>query len=216
MANLSLVKSLSRLKEEQQHSDEVLLTPLGLTFTRGSVIEIAGDHSSGRTSAAMSLLAKLTSDGEICALVDSCDSYDPCTALLAGVRNENLLWVKCGGVLENAFMAADLLVQAKGFGAIWLNLNGLPQSKLRMVPKTYWYRYRNRISQTPTMVMVTSPEPVTGSASHQSLTLTREKVAWSGVGRFKLLREFRIKMGSRKQYYSQPVQAKLEFDYRDV
>ena len=216
MANLSLVKSLSRLKEEQQHSDEVLLTPLGLTFTRGSVIEIAGDHSSGRTSAALSLLAKLTSDGEICALVDSCDSYDPCTALLAGVRNENLLWVKCGGVLENAFMAADLLVQAKGFGAIWLNLNGLSQSKLRMVPKTYWYRYRNRISQTPTMVMVTSPEPVTGSASHQSLTLTREKVVWSGVGRFKLLREFRIKMGSRKQYYSQPVQAKLEFDYRDV
>ena len=109
-----------------------------------------------------------------------------------------------------------LLVQAKGFGAIWLNLNGLPQSKLRMVPKTYWYRYRNRISQTPTMVMVTSPEPVTGSASHQSLTLTRERVVWSGVGRFKLLREFRIKMGSRKQYYSQPVQAKLEFDYRDV
>ena len=216
MANLSLVKSLSRLKEEQQHSDEVLLTPLGLTFTRGSVIEIAGDHSSGRTSAALSLLAKLTSDGEICALVDSCDSYDPCTALLAGVRNENLLWVKCGGVLENAFMAADLLVQAKGFGAIWLNLNGLSQSKLRMVPKTYWYRYRNRISQTPTMVMVTSPEPVTGSASHQSLTLTRQKVVWSGVGRFKLLREFRIKMGSRKQYYSQPVQAKLEFDYRDV
>jgi hypothetical protein len=66
------------------------------------------------------------------------------------------------------------------------------------------------------MVMVTSQEPVTGSASQQSLTLLREKVVWSGVGRFKLLREFRIKMGSRKQYYSQPVQAKLEFDYTDV
>lgn len=216
MANLSLVKTLSRLKEEQRHSDEVLLSPLGLTFTRGSVIEIAGDHSSGRTSAALSLLAKLTSDGEICALVDGSDSYDPCTAMLAGVRNENLLWVRCGGELENAFMAADLLVQAKGFGAIWLNLSSLPQSKLRMVPKTYWYRYRNRISQTPTMVMVTSPEPVTGSASQMSLGFEREKVVWSGSGRYKLLREFRIKMGSRKQYYSQPTRAKMEFDYTDV
>jgi hypothetical protein len=109
-----------------------------------------------------------------------------------------------------------MLVQAKGFGAIWLNLNGLSQSKLRMVPKTYWYRYRNRISQTPTLVMVTSKEPVTGSASQSSFSFEREKVVWSGVGRYKLLREFRIKMGSRKQYYSQPVRAKMEFDYTDV
>ena len=216
MSNLSLVKSLSRLKEEQKHSDEILLEPLGLTLTRGTVIEMAGDHSTGKTSVALSLLSKLTSEGEICAVVDACSSYDPCTAHLAGIKNDNLMWIKCGGDLENAFMAADLLVQAKGFGAIWLNLNGLPQNKLRMVPKTYWYRYRNRISQTPTMVMVTSPEPVTGSASHLSMTLTRENVVWSGVGRFKLLREFRINMGSRKQLYSQPVQAKLEFDYNDV
>jgi hypothetical protein len=216
VANLSLVKSLSLLKEEQRHSDEISFEPLGLTITRGSVVEIAGGSSTGKTSVALTLLSKLTSDGEICAVVDACNSYDPCTALLAGVKNENLMWIKCGGDLEKAFMSADFLVQAKGFGAIWLNLNGLPLNKLHMVPKTYWYRYRNRISQTPTMVMVTSPEPVTGSASQQSLTLIREKVVWSGVGRFKLLREFRIKMGSRKQYYSQPVQAKLEFDYRDV
>jgi hypothetical protein len=216
LGNLSLVKSLSRLHEEQKHSDEIHLEPIGLTLTRGSIVEIAGDPSSGKTAAALSLISKLTSDGEICAVVDACNSYDPCTALLAGVKNENLLWVQCSGDLEKSFISADYLVQAKGFGAIWLNLNGLSESKLRQVPKTYWYRYRNRITQTPTLLIVTVEEPVTGSASQQSYLLSRERADWSGKGRFKLLREFRISFSSRKQFYSQPVQARLEFDYTDV
>jgi len=80
-------------------------------------------------------LAKLTTTGEICAVVDSTDGFDPCTAFLAGVELENILWVRCGGDIEKSFMAADYLVQAKGFGAIWLNLNGLPERGLRMVQK---------------------------------------------------------------------------------
>src|SRR5438132_931360 len=136
MAHLSLVKSLSRLQEEQKHSDEILLDSAGLAFVRGSVIEIAGGASSGKTSLALTLLSKLTAAGEVCAVVDACDGFDPRTAFLAGVRNENLLWVRCGGCLEKTFMSADHLVQAKGFGAIWLNLNGLSENKLRMVPKT--------------------------------------------------------------------------------
>src|SRR6266700_6908666 len=164
MAHLSLVKKLSHLQEEQRCSDEVLLESAGLAFTRGSIAEIAGSQSSGKTSLALSLLAKLTAVGEICAVVDSTNSFDPCSAVLAGVELENLLWVKCGGRLEKAFMSADYLLQAKGFGAIWLNLNGLPQQKLRLIPKTYWYRYRNRIKETPTLLLVTTEEPVTGSA----------------------------------------------------
>ncbi|MFN2501352.1 MAG: hypothetical protein ABR530_05010, partial [Pyrinomonadaceae bacterium] len=131
MGHLSLVKSLSRLREEQKYSEEVLLESAGVAFTRGSVAEIAGDASSGKTSLLLSLLSKLTSVGEICAVVDSANSFDPCSAYLSGVKQENLLWVRCGGDLEKAFMSADYLVQAKGFGAIWLNLNALPQNKLR-------------------------------------------------------------------------------------
>ncbi len=215
MPHLSLVKPLSRLQEEQKHSDEILLESVGMAFTRGSVAEIAGEPSSGKTSVILSLLSKLTAAGEICAVVDSSDSFDPRTAVLAGVVVENLLWIKCGGRLEQAFMAADYLVQAKGFGALWLNLNGLPQSKLRQVPKTYWYRYRTRIRETPTLLLVTVEEPVTGSASQQSFIFSRERAVWSGIGRFKLLREFRLKMHSRKQFYGQPLQAKIEADYTD-
>jgi len=216
MANLSLVKSLSRLHEEQKHSDEILLASVGIAFARGSVIEISGMPSSGKTSLALTLLARLTSAGEICAAVDSSNSFDPCSAELAGVKNENLLWVKCDGDLEKAFMAADYVVQAKGFGAIWLNLSGLAQKTLRMVPKTYWYRYRTRIKETPTMLLVTANEHVTGSASQQCFQFTRESVRWSGTGKFKLLREFQLKMHSQKGSYGPPLPARIEFDYTEV
>jgi hypothetical protein len=136
--------------------------------------------------------------------------------VLAGIVLENLLWVRCDGELENAFMAADYLVQAKGFGMIWLDLIGLPQKKLRMVPRTYWYRYRNRIKATPTLFIVTAEDPVAGTASQQSLALERKATTWSGVGRFKLLRELDVNCHTRKHSFGPPAATRIEFDYSDV
>ena len=215
MGHLRLVKSLAHLKEEQRYADEILLESAGLAFARGNLAEIVGEASSGKTSLTISLLSKLTQEGEVCAVVDSCDSFDARSAHLAGAALENLLWVKCGGQLEKAFLAADYLVQAKGFGVIWLNLNGLSQRQLKRVPRTYWYRYRTRIKETPTLFLVTAEEPVAGSASQQSFQFTREKTVWSGAGRFKLLREFHLGAHSRKEFYPAS-HTKLEADYTDV
>jgi hypothetical protein len=216
MNKLSLVKSLAHLREEQKLSEEVLLESVGLLLTRGSVTEIVGKATSGRTSIVLNLISKLTRAGEVCAVVDSANSFDPRSAVLAGVCLENLLWVRCDGELENAFTAADYLVQAKGFGLIWLNLVGLSRSKLRMVPRTYWYRYRNRIKETPTLFVVTAEDPVAGSASQQSFALERKGTMWSGRGRFKLLRELDVDWRSRKHSFGPPVRTKVEFYYSDV
>ncbi len=216
MRQLSLVKSLSHLQEEQKHAEEVLLDAVGIALTRGTLSEFVGDASTGRTGIVLNLLAKLTALGEVCAVVDACDGFDPCSAALAGVVLDNLLWVRCGGDLERSFTAADYLVQAKGFGAIWLNLSGLSQQKLRMVPRTYWYRYRTRIKETPTLFVVTADEPVAGSASHQSFEISRTNTVWSGLGRYKLLREFHLDLHSRKHFFSQPGTVRIGFDYSDV
>lgn len=214
MAHLSLVKSASHLREEQDHFDEVVLEFPALAFTRGSLIEVSGCSASGKTAIALSLLARLTSDGEICAVVDSGNGFDPRSAAVSGVVLENLLWVRCSGDLEKAFMAADHLVQAKGFGAIWLNLSGLSSQKLQMVPKTYWYRYRTRIKETPTLMFVTVRESVTGSASQQALTfLRKDRAKWSGNGRFKLLREINIDIVSKKRMYAPLHQITIQADY---
>lgn len=216
MGQLSLVKSLSHLQEEQKYAEEVLLDSVGIALTRGTIAEITGEASSGRTSFALNLLSKQTREGEVCAVVDSAGSFDPRSAALAGVVLENLFWVKCNGDLEKAFTAADYLVQAKGFGVIWLNLGGLPRQKLKMVPRTYWYRYRNRIRQSPTLFIVTAADPIAGSASQQSFLLSRRQTVWSGLGRYKLLREFHLSFHSKKQFYGKPAPARIEFDYSDV
>ena len=78
MSHLSLVKPVSRLKEELRQTEEVRLEPFGLEFTRGTLTEIVGRTGSGKKSLVLSLLAKLTTAGEICAVVDSCGGFDPC------------------------------------------------------------------------------------------------------------------------------------------
>lgn len=216
MRNLSLVKTLTHYEEERKYSEEASLELAGLSFRRGVLTEITGGPSSGKTSLLLSLLSRLTRAGEVCAVVDSNGGFDPYSAVASGVELENLLWVRCGGDIEKAFMSADYLVQAKGFGAVWLNLSGLPKRQLRAVPKTYWYRYRTRVKETPTMMLVTAAEPVTGPASQQAFIFTRERVTWLGKGRYKLLEAFWLNMRSRKEFYEKPFLTKIEFDYEDV
>ncbi len=215
-APLRLVKTLAHLQEEQRYTDEISLDSIGLSFVRGSIVEITGGPSTGKTSLSLSLMSKLTAVGEICAIVDAAGGFDPCTAFLSGVEFKNLLWIKCAGDVEKAFISADYLVQAKGFGCIWLNLSGMSRDTLRMIPKTYWYRYRTRIKETPTLFLVTAAEHVTGSASHQTFRFSRRETRWSGQGKFKLLKEFDLKMNVRKNHYGESLYGEIGMDYRSI
>ncbi len=69
---------------------------------RGSITEIHGPAGSGRSSLLGSILAEAAARGEICALVDSADCFDPASAAAAGVELSRLLWVRCGGNAEYA------------------------------------------------------------------------------------------------------------------
>ena len=67
-------------------------------FPRGSVIELCGTSSSGRTSVSFSLLAHATARQETCAFVDVSDCLDPSSLAAAGVDLTRLLWVRCGNL----------------------------------------------------------------------------------------------------------------------
>src|SRR6201981_2979382 len=88
-----------------QHRVEVELQPSGITeldavlgggFPRGSLVELCGSASSGRTSLAFSLLAEATERQQACAFVDVADSLDPLSLEAAGVDLPRLLWIRCG------------------------------------------------------------------------------------------------------------------------
>src|SRR3569833_1308887 len=65
---------------------------------RGTLTEIAGPMSSGRTSLLHSLMAEVCARQEFCALIDAGDRFDPASAAAAGVRLSQVLWVRCGGI----------------------------------------------------------------------------------------------------------------------
>ena len=69
---------------------------LGGGFPRGSLVELCGPASSGRTSLAFSLLAQATERQEACAFVDVSDSLDPISLAAAGVELPRVLWIRCG------------------------------------------------------------------------------------------------------------------------
>ena len=69
---------------------------LGGGFPRGTLVELCGPASSGRTSLAFSLLAQSTERQEACAFVDVSDSLDPISLAAAGVDLPRLLWIRCG------------------------------------------------------------------------------------------------------------------------
>ncbi len=62
---------------------------------RGGLTEICGPASSGRTSVLLAVMARMTAQGEVCALVDASDSFDPKSAEAAGVELRRMLWIRC-------------------------------------------------------------------------------------------------------------------------
>src|SRR5205823_3126371 len=75
---------------------------------RGSITEVFGPPSSGRTSFMFSALAHATRHEEVCAVVDTNNGFDPKSAAQAGIDFERLLWIRCANSLEHAFKATDL------------------------------------------------------------------------------------------------------------
>ncbi|HET6979458.1 MAG TPA: hypothetical protein VFI24_24205 [Pyrinomonadaceae bacterium] len=145
---------------------------------RGAISEIFGPASSGRTSLTYSMLAYATRHEETCALIDTNDVFAPTAATAAGVDFDRLLWVRCGGNLEHAFKAADLLLHAGGFGLVILDLGDVAGKDARRIISSWWYRFRRTVEDKPTVLTVISEEACTRSCA--ALTLELDGAAeWS-------------------------------------
>ena len=85
-----------RVAPEMASSGIAALDELAGGWPRGTLSELFGPASSGRTSVLVAALAAATARSEACALVDAGDSFDPESAAAAGVDLKQLLWVRCG------------------------------------------------------------------------------------------------------------------------
>ena len=138
---------------------------------RGAISEFFGPASSGRTSIMFSMLAFATRHDEVCALIDVNDMFAPTAAAAAGIDFDRLLWIRCGGSLENAFKAADLLLHAGGFGLVILDMADVPGKDARRIISSWWYRFRRTVENRPTSIVVMSEEACTRSCAALALEL---------------------------------------------
>ena len=167
-------------------------------FPRGAISEILGPDSSGRTTLIHSLLAASTSKFEICAYVDTDDSFDPVSAAATGVALSQLVWIRCGHNTGHALKAADYLLHAGGFGVIVLDLCQVDPRIANRIPISYWYRFRRAIENTPTVLALAEKEPLAKSCASLMLEMKRKKTVWRGAPGFELLRSVDLEAVSRK------------------
>lgn len=171
---------------------------LGGGLPRGELSEIVGPRSSGRTTLACRLLASGIAAGEIAALVDAFDRFDPESAAAAGLPLDRLLWVRGettsvesardpGPALDRAVKAFNLVLQAGGFAVAVLDLADVPPAVFRRLPFTTWFRLARAIEGGRTAAIVIAAEHLARSPGGVTIALAAE-ARWKGTsGRARIL-----------------------------
>ena len=156
--------------------------------------------SSGRTSLLIATLAAATARGEVVAIVDSLDRFDPGMAAAAGVDVMRVLWVRGPSVsalpkglspnfrdrpsladqlIRRALRAADLIIRAGGFGIVALDLADVAPQLLRRIPASSWMRIAHANEGRDTVCILIADAPLARSPRGVSVRLSASP-RWSG------------------------------------
>jgi RecA/RadA recombinase len=149
---------------------------LGGGFPRGRLSELAGPVSAGRTSLALALLARVTRAGEVTAVVDAADAFDPVSAEATGVLLDRVLWVRAPGLRE-ALRSAQHLLEARGFALVLLNL-AVPGAR---VPPAVCPRLARAAAATGTALLMLSLGRLAGTAAELALELKATQARFRGT-----------------------------------
>jgi hypothetical protein len=166
---------------------------LGGGWPRGQLSELVGPRSSGRTRIALASLAAATRRGELAALVDTFDEFDPQSAAEAVPVWPHFLWVRgsplahtrirsgargsrhdldlLGKAVDRAIKAAGLVLAAGGFGLLVVDLADAPLQVLQHLPFTTWLRIQRMLEGRDTACLLVASEPLGRSAGGVSLRL---------------------------------------------
>jgi hypothetical protein len=144
--------------------------------------ELVGSRSSGRATTVHAVLAAATRRGELTALVDTLDSFDPPSAAAAQLDLKRLLWVRgpslahgpltpaaphgplTQAAVERAVKAFNLILQAGRFGVVVLDLADVPAAIVRRLPFTTWLRLQRVIEGGETIALLVAEEHLGRSA----------------------------------------------------
>lgn len=148
------------------------------TPIRGEITEIVGGPSSGRTSLLVACLCEAVRRGETAALVDTEETFDPGSAVQAGVDLRRLLWVRCGSHRDVALRAADMLVRCPGFALVALDLG----ERVPRLPTTLAFRLKFAVRRTDVALLIVGRRRLTGASAALAVETLRDGIEWTGPG----------------------------------
>jgi len=163
---------------------------------RGTMSEICGAESTGRTALMFTILSQATRRGECCAWIDTSGVFDPASAAEAGVDLDCVLWVNCGGNAQHALKSTDLLIQGGGFGLVVLDLADTANETARRIPLASWFRLRHAAERTGAALVAVERQINARSCSALQIEMRRKNPVWAG----RLLRGIVSRAESRKNY----------------
>lgn len=155
---------------------------LGGGLRRGHVSEVVGPPSSGRTTLVCQICRAATARGEITAMVDTHDRFDPPSAASAGVILSQVLWIRDRGDVLRAVKAMNLILQAGGFGIVVLDLADVRRPALRQIPMTTWMRLSRVIEGSQTVALLVATEHLARSAGGVTIAIAEADARWTGGG----------------------------------
>ena len=158
----------------------------------GSVSEIVGCRSSGRTAVLVATLAAATRRGDVVGLVDAFDRFDPRLAAAAGLDLARVLWVRGPALtveaarpdvldraIRQAVRACDLIVRAGNFGVVALDLADVPSRAIKALPFTTWLRLAHANEGRETVCLLVGDAPMGRSARGLSMRVSSQ-ATWIG------------------------------------
>jgi hypothetical protein len=184
----------------------------------GAISELTGPESSGRTSLALTFLARCTAENRVCAWVDVNDAFDPESAAANGVALRQVLWVRCQDKnaqnrklpreqpgarpwtrLDQALRATDLLLQASGFAAIVLDLGATARAHGNRIPAATWFRFRQAADRARCSLVVLGRAAYAQSSAAMVLECARQQVMTAGET---VLRGFKFAVRGRLERFT--------------
>lgn len=188
-AILSKVRSGAELLRHTANTERSSILPttldavdalLGGGLPRGKMVELVARRGAGRFSIVLSTLVAATTMGEAVALIDLGDHFDPQIAEANGADLRRLLWVRPRTVKE-AVMSAEMIT-ATGFQLVVVDM-GLHPLRGRRAPDAAWVRLGRTAEAHGAAMLVSSPYPLTGTASEAVLKGYGSRAKWIGRGK---------------------------------
>jgi recombination protein RecA len=185
--DLTLTTSLARQtsgEEKAATGVAALDEALGGGLRRGHLSEIVGARSTGRTTLMCAIVAAAIARGEVAALIDTHDRFDPACATAAGIDPTRLLWIRDRGDASRAVKAMNLVLQAGGFGVVVLDFADVRGGALRQFPATTWMRLSRVIEGSQTVALLLGAERLARSPGGVTVALDVAEgghcVRWAG------------------------------------